>query len=96
MRAGRAVCAALIALGAGLAAGVAWGEDHWTQPTAEELSMTSLPQVPGAPALYLYREEVQVDHMHVYSVYTRMKILTEGGKKYANVELKYSAGGGCA
>jgi hypothetical protein len=94
MRAGRVVCAALIALGVGLVGGTGWSEDHWTQPTTEELSMTSLPQVPGAPALYLYREEVQVDHMHVFSVYVRMKILTEGGKKYANVDLKYSAGGG--
>ena len=28
---------------------------QWTPPTAEELSMTSVPQLPGAPAIY-YRE----------------------------------------
>jgi len=68
-------------------------QGQWTQPTAEELSMTSLPQVPGAPAFYLFREEKTIDHLHVYSEYVRMKILTEGGKKYANVELKYYGGG---
>src|ERR1700758_4879695 len=67
--------------------------EQWTQPTAEELSMTSQPQVPGAPAVYLDREEKTVDSLHSYSEYVRIKVLTEGGKKYANVELKYRAGG---
>jgi hypothetical protein len=67
--------------------------DQWTQPTAEELSMTTQPQVPGAAAVYLNREESTMDNQHVYSEYVRIKVLTEGGKKYANVELKYMAGG---
>jgi hypothetical protein len=68
--------------------------DQWTQPTAEELSMTSQPQVPGAAAVYLTREESTIDDQHLYSEYVRIKVLTEGGKKYANVELKYMASGG--
>jgi hypothetical protein len=66
--------------------------DQWTAPTPEELSMTSQPQVPGAAAVYLYREETTVDKLHMFSVYVRLKVLTEGGKKYSNVELNYSRG----
>ncbi len=67
--------------------------DQWAVPTKEELSMTSLPQAPGAAAVYLFREETTVDHLHMYSEYVRLKILTDGGKDRANVELKYQAGG---
>ena len=66
---------------------------QWTVPTPEELSMTSIPQVPGASAVYLFREEKTEDHLHMYSVYERIKILAEGGKERANVELKYQSGG---
>lgn len=66
---------------------------QWTAPTPEELSMTSEPKAPGASAVYLFREEMTVDHFHMYSEYVRLKILTEGGKDRANVELKYVAGG---
>lgn len=55
--------------------------------------MTSQAGAPGAPAVYLFREENTVDHLHMYSEYVRLKILTEGGKERANVELKYVAGG---
>ncbi len=65
---------------------------QWTAPTPEELSMTSQPQVPGAPAVYLFREEVSEDNLHMYSVYVRLKVLTEAGKNQANVELRYFAG----
>ena len=55
--------------------------------------MTSQAGAPGAPAVYLFREESTVDHLHMYSEYVRLKVLTEGGKERANVELKYMAGG---
>jgi transglutaminase-like putative cysteine protease len=64
--------------------------DHWTTPTPEELKMTSQPEVPGAPAVYLYREETTEDKMHRFTVYVRLKVLTEGGKEYGNVELEYA------
>ena len=60
------------------------------QPTPEELSMTSQPQVPGAAAVYLYREETTDDNLHMFSIYVRLKVLTERGKEYANVELDYA------
>jgi hypothetical protein len=67
---------------------------QWTAPIPEELSMTSQPQVPGAAAVYLYREETTDDKMHMFSIYTRLKVLTEGGKEYANVELDFARGQG--
>ena len=66
--------------------------DQWITPTAEELAMKSLPGYPGVPAMYLYREEVTKDDLHVMLHYERIKILTEKGKEYANVELGYFNG----
>src|SRR5579864_663240 len=68
--------------------------DQWTAPTPEELSMTSQPEVPGAAAVYLFREEKTEDDLHMFSIYVRLKVLTEKGKEYANVELPYAAGEG--
>ena len=65
---------------------------QWTVPTPEELSMTSQPQVPGAPAVYLFREETTDDKLHMFSIYIRLKVLTEGGKEYSNVELSFAHG----
>jgi hypothetical protein len=66
--------------------------EQWTAPTPEELKMTSQPEVPGAAAVYLYREETTDDDLHMWSVYVRVKVLNEKGKEYANVELaKYGA-----
>lgn len=65
--------------------------EQWTAPTPEELSMTSQPQVPGAAAVYLYREETTNDDLHEFIIYTRLKVLTEGGKKYGDVELYYGS-----
>jgi Domain of Unknown Function with PDB structure (DUF3857)/Transglutaminase-like superfamily len=76
--------AALLALAAPLA------KAQWTQPTPEELSMTSQPEVPGAAAVYLYREEITNDKLHSFSIYTRLKVLTDRGKEYSNVELNYA------
>ncbi|HEY4357231.1 MAG TPA: DUF3857 domain-containing protein, partial [Acidobacteriaceae bacterium] len=63
--------------------------DQFAKPTQEELSMTSLPGYPGAAAVVLYREQVTTDDLHVVKHYDRIKVLTEEGKKYANVELGF-------
>ncbi len=65
---------------------------QWTQPTPEELSMTSQPEVPGAAAVYLNREETTDDKLHMFSIYVRLKVLTELGKEYGNVELSFARG----
>jgi hypothetical protein len=64
---------------------------QWTPPTPEELSMTAQPEVPGASAVYLFREETTEDDLHMFSIYVRLKVLAEGGKEHANVELGYAS-----
>ncbi|MBS0389316.1 MAG: DUF3857 domain-containing protein, partial [Proteobacteria bacterium] len=51
--------------------------------------MTSEPQAPKAPAIYLYRQVDRDDTSPDETVYVRIKILTEEGRKYANVEIPY-------
>ncbi len=63
--------------------------ESWIQPTPEELKMTSEPAAPDAAAIYLYREERADDKLHMHSLYVRLKILTEKGKEYADVEIPY-------
>jgi len=68
--------------------------DQWAKPTAEELAMTSVPGYPGAPAVILFREQITKDDLHVVQHYDRIKVLTEKGKSYANVELKFLSASG--
>ncbi len=75
-----------------LGAPVLHAQNNWITPTPAELSMTSLPEVPGASAVYLNREEIDNDLLHVKIIYERIKILTEAGKEYANVEIPYATG----
>ncbi|MFP5237161.1 MAG: DUF3857 domain-containing protein [Acidobacteriota bacterium] len=65
---------------------------QFTQPTKEELQMTSDPQAPGAAAVYLYREEKTDDTLHYHELYVRMKILTEKGKEQATRHIPYMRG----
>ena len=67
---------------------------QFAAPTPEELSMTAQPQAPNAPAVYLFREQTTEDTLHMFSFYERVKVLTEGGKDKANVELPFLAGEG--
>ncbi|HEX8872289.1 MAG TPA: DUF3857 domain-containing protein, partial [Candidatus Acidoferrum sp.] len=65
--------------------------DEWQPITPEELKMTSEPLAPGAPAIYLYRQVDRNDSNRAASEYNyiRVKVLTEEGRKYANVELPF-------
>ena len=65
---------------------------QWTEPTKDELSMTTIPEVPGAAAVYLYREDLTDDPSHQISRYVRLKVLTEKGKEYATVAIPYVEG----
>lgn len=62
---------------------------QFTEPTKEELQMTSDPKAPGAAAVYLYREETADDILHFHSYYERIKVLTEKGKELATVRIPY-------
>ena len=65
------------------------------QPVApEELKMTSEPLAPGAPAIILYRQVDRDDNGRTSHEdnYVRIKILTEEGRKYADVEIPFTRG----
>jgi hypothetical protein len=70
----------------------AFAFDDWRPITPEELKMTSEPQAPGAPAILLWRQVDRDDRgltAHEKN-YFRIKILTEAGRKYADVEIPFS------
>ncbi len=60
----------------------------------EELKMTSEPLAPGAPAIILYRQVDRDDNGYTSHEdnYLRIKILTEAGRKYADVEIPFVKG----
>jgi uncharacterized protein DUF3857 len=63
------------------------------QPVSpEELKMTSEPLAPGAPAIILYRQVDRDDNGRTSheDEYVRIKILTEEGRRFANVEIPFS------
>ncbi len=65
------------------------------QPVSpDELKMTSEPLAPGAPAVILYRQVDRDDNGRTSHEddYFRIKILTEEGRKYANVEVPFLKG----
>jgi hypothetical protein len=64
--------------------------DEWQPISQEELKMASLPEAPGAPAVILYRQVDRDDGRTAHEFnYIRIKILTEEGRKYANVEIPF-------
>lgn len=62
----------------------------WPPISPEDLAMTTSKDQPGASAEILLREEVDDDMNNFHSVYERIKILTDAGREYANVEIPYS------
>ncbi|HEX6804224.1 MAG TPA: DUF3857 domain-containing protein [Terriglobales bacterium] len=65
----------------------------WPPLSPDDLSMTSVKEQPGAPALILLREETDDDMNNMHQVYERIKILSDAGREYANVEIPYSRRG---
>lgn len=65
--------------------------DEWQPISPEELKMTSLPEAPGAPAVILYRQVDRDDSARTGNEYNyvRVKILTEEGRKYGDVEIPF-------
>ena len=81
-----------LTLGSLCLAGAASGAQaaDWPPLPPEDLKMTSVPEQPGAPAIVLLRDELADDPLNVRKTYMRIKILTEEGRRYADVELPYS------
>lgn len=63
--------------------------ENWRTVPPDELAMKSEPKAPGAQAVYLYRQIDRSDVDGREFTYVQIKILTEEGRKYADVELPF-------
>jgi Domain of Unknown Function with PDB structure (DUF3857) len=63
--------------------------EDWLPISPDELKMTGEPKASGAPAILLYRQVDRDDNGPSEAVYARIKILTEEGRKYADVEVPF-------
>ena len=74
----------------------AYAGDKFQPVSQDELKMTGDPQAPGAPAIILYRQVDRDDTINIAHEdnYVRIKILTEEGRKYADVEIPFFKQGG--
>jgi transglutaminase-like putative cysteine protease len=77
---------ALFVLGAGTHSAQA---DDWLPISPEDLKLTSEPLAPAAPAILLYRQVDRDDNDPSETNYVRIKILTEEGRKFADVEIPF-------
>src|SRR5579864_5150198 len=69
--------------------------DHlegWLPVTQQDLEVKDIPGSPGAPAIQLYYSYYKDDDGHFEFEYRRIKVLREGGKKYADVEIPIDPG----
>ena len=59
----------------------------------EDMKFKEVPGQPGAPAAVLYHEEIDDDEKnHYHMTYKRIKILTEAGRRYADVIVPFYKG----
>jgi hypothetical protein len=63
--------------------------ENWPPIAPEDLKMTSVAEQPGAPAVILLRQETDDDTKNQEAYYERIKILTQAGLRYADIELPY-------
>ena len=68
---------------------LAGNKDDFRPPTPEELQLKSTPLAPGASAVALDWAQREDDTMNWASQYVRIKVLTEDGRKYADIEIPY-------
>jgi hypothetical protein len=86
------LCATVIAItGAVLLPPTAAAGIGFQPVVPDDLKMTAGPQAPGAPAIILFRQVDRDDNGRTSheNDYFRIKILTEEGRKYADIEIPY-------
>jgi hypothetical protein len=70
--------------------GAPWAAaDDWLPVNSADLAAKDSAEKSGAHAIYLYREDIRDDTQSRDDIYERIKIFTEEGKKYADIELPY-------
>ena len=81
----------LLALSSLLAAPLAsWAvPDDWLPVNSADLAAKDSAEKPGAHAIYLYREDIRDDTQSREDIYERIKIFTDDGKKYGDIELPF-------
>ncbi len=84
----RLLTLALLALATQLHAGYSKTQD-FRPATAEELAMKSAPSAPGASAAILDWVRVDDDKESISAEYVRIKVFSEEGKKYGDIEVAY-------
>jgi len=84
-----ALCAASVLA---VLAGAAPAQTVWPPVDPADLAMTQCPQQPGAAAIILYREEISDGETFATSVFMRLKILTDAGREYSNIEIPFMKG----
>lgn len=63
--------------------------ESWAPIPAEELALKDNPAEPGSAAMILYKQ-VHTDDIKLFEQHhVRIKVFTEAGKKYADVEIQY-------
>ncbi|HLA71736.1 MAG TPA: DUF3857 domain-containing protein [Steroidobacteraceae bacterium] len=66
--------------------------EEWQPISPEDLQMKGEAKAPKAAAIFLYRQVDRDDANSTESIYSRIKVLTDEGRKYANVEIPYLKG----
>jgi Domain of Unknown Function with PDB structure (DUF3857) len=66
--------------------------ENWLPLSQDDMKMISEPNAPQAPAIYLYRQVDRSDASFHETYYERLKILTDEGRKYADIEIPYEKG----
>jgi len=69
-----------------------FAQKAWPPITAEESALKDCSQIPGAGAIFLFREEIADIKAGETRVFKRLKVLTAAGRDRANVEIMYVKG----
>jgi hypothetical protein len=87
-------CAFFLFLSFGIGCSSALAGDEYPPISPDDLKMASDPLAPGAPAIILYRQVDRDDNGKTSHEdnFERIKILTEEGRKYADVEIPFVRG----
>lgn len=66
--------------------------DEWQPVNPADLALKDNPVSPGSDAMILYREEHTDASQATFDEYYRVKIFTEAGKKYGDIEIPFEKG----